>query len=177
MKKYSVLVAVALVLSVAFPASAATLKGVNRTKITAVPAQLVGQGEQGGKIRAIYDTYELTADVTTGQKFEMGGLLPSGARVIDAVVFFDDLDGGSSGTVQVGWSSTNTTAEADDVDGFLVLVDVNTAAGSQSMQGDQPTTAGNFKQFSADVQPTLTVQGDTNTSSGTLSLLIMYLLD
>ena len=154
----------------------ATLKGVNKTKIDAVPAQLAEQGEQGGVKKVIYDTYELTADTTGGtDTLEMGGLIPAGARVLDVKLLFDDLDG-SGGTLDVGWKASADAVETADADGFFANVDV-TSAGTVSMFEDQSTVAGMFKKFSSAVQPVIAFDGDCDATSGTITMVVEYVVE
>src|SRR5687767_9212043 len=100
----------------------ATIKGVNRTYLTSTPPSKVPAGEAGGRVRVIYDTYEITADVASGDVLEMGSLIPQGARVLDVVLGADDLDA-SGGTLDVGWAAGASGAEVADPDGFLANAD------------------------------------------------------
>jgi len=155
----------------------ATLLGVNATKLRSDdPSDHAGVGEQGANLRLIYDTFELSADLVGGtDTIRMGGLLPKGARVIDVHIFFDDLDA-SGGTLDIGWEISAVSGEAADANGFLSAVAV-TSAGAQSMLGDQPTVAGVFKKFTEAVQPVVAPNGDTDATSGTISLAILYSID
>jgi hypothetical protein len=151
----------------------ATLYGVNATKMAASPMQLAENGQQGGVVKSIYDTYELTADTTGGtDTLEMGGKLPQGARVIDVRIMFDDLDG-SGGTLDIGWKAGDGAVEAADADGFLADVDV-TSAGSISMFEDQSSRPGFQKVFNEAVQPVIAFDGDCDATSGTIHLEILY---
>lgn len=180
MKKLNLLV-LAFVALFAFSAHATTYRGVGATLINS--GYLAEQGEHGGHMRIAYDTYESGTSIAVGDVYVMGSLLPKGARVVDAVLFFDDLDTGSSCTLNLGYQasaelSAGSAVEAADADAFLANVDVYTAAGSQSMQGDQPTVAGNLKKFSAAVQPVVTaVTTNNSTASGTISMLLFYFVD
>lgn len=151
----------------------ATLKGVNATKIAASPAQLAENGQQGGAVKVIYDTYELVGDTTGGTDvLLMGGKIPAGARVIDVRLMFDDLDG-SGGTLDVGWQAGDAATETADADGFLANVDVS-SAGSVSMFEDQSSVAGFQKVFAESVQPVIAFDGDCDATSGTIHLEIFY---
>lgn len=151
----------------------ATLKGVNKTKIDAKPAQLAESGQHGGVVKSIYDTYELTADTTGGtDTLEMGGKIPAGARVIDVRVMFDDLDG-SGGTLDIGWKAGDSAIEAADADGFMDDVDVS-SAGSLSMFEDKSSRPGFQKVFTESVQTVIAFDGDCDATSGTIHLEILY---
>lgn len=151
----------------------ATLKGVNKTKIDAKPAALAENGQQGGFVKTMFDTYELTADTTGGtDTLEMCGKIPAGARIVDVILTFDDLDG-SGGTLDVGWKAGDGAVETADADGFFANADV-TSAGGLSMINDQPTVAGIHKTFAEAVQPVIAFDGDCDATSGTINLEILY---
>ena len=154
----------------------ATKYGVNATKRDnqAIP-QLIGPGEVRGGIDVSYDEYTLTADLASGDVIKMGKL-PAGARVHNVVLEFDDLDG-SGGTVDVGWEANSV--DSADADGFLANVDV-TSAGLVDMIDDQPTVDGLFKQFSplgGETQISITMDGDTDATTGTIKLAVYYVID
>jgi hypothetical protein len=155
----------------------ATVYGVNADKILVDnPSQKAGNGEVGGRIRCIYDEYALTADLAAADVIKMGGLIPAGARIMDVVVAFTDLDA-SGGTLDIGWQASDEGGEAADVDGFLANVDVATAADVVKMTDNLAFGAGQFKKFSEPVQAIVTVDGDTDATSGTVALAIYYILD
>lgn len=142
------------------------------------PSQKAGVGEQGGRVRCIYDTFELTADLAANDTIEMGGLIPKGARVIDVHLFFDAL---GAGTLDVGWKASaelsgGSAVVAAVADGFIDGAAV-TNQGHESMQEDHFAEAGMFKKFDAAVQPVIKVATDTSATSGTISLAILYVLD
>jgi len=157
----------------------ATLYGVNADKaLVDVPSAKAGVGEQGGRVRCIYDTYELTADMSVADVILMGGLIPKGARVLNVHLFFDAL---GAGTLDVGWQASaelsgGSAVEAASADGFIDGAAV-TNQGHESMQEDHFAEAGMFKKFDAAVQPAVTVATDTSATSGTIGLYIQYVLD
>jgi len=152
------------------------LYGVNATKRqNQTIAQLEEQGQSKGHVLSAYDTYELLADVVGGTDTLRMSKLPAGARVIDVRLFFDDLDA-AGGTLDIGWEAGADAVEAADADGFLANVDV-TSQGTVSMFEDQPSVAGFQKVFSEEVQVTVTFDADTDATSGTISLDILYVID
>lgn len=155
----------------------ATYYGVNADYLLVDnPSARPNPGEQGGVKRVIFDTFELSADLVGGtDQIYMGGLIPKGARILDVKLFFDDLDA-SGGTLNVGWLASDDAAESADADGFLAAVDV-TSAGTVSMFEDQSTVAGMHKKFTAPVQCVIAPVGDTDATSGTISIEIDYILD
>ena len=98
--------------------------------------------------------------------------LPKGARVLDAVLVTDDL--GTTGTLDVGWEAT--ADEVADPNGFLNAIDVNSAAAINKMS----TTAGYpgmLKQFSAEAQISITASQATTATTGTIELVVYYVVD
>ena len=156
----------------------ATLYGVNADKMLVDnPPAKAGNGEQGGRLRVIYDTYELVADTDAADIILMGGLIPKDARVMEASLAFDDLDT-SGGTLDLGWQvSAESGAEAVDPNGFINAADVATAADVIHMSDNLAFGAGQFKKFSEAVQPLVTFSADTDVTSGTISMAIYYIID
>lgn len=154
----------------------ATLYGVNADKILVDnPSAKVSVGDLGGRMRALYDTYELTGDLSASDVIKMGGLIPEGARVHEVILAFDDL--GTTGALDVGWEASADGGEAADVDGFIDGADVNSAADVVKMSDNLAFGAGQFKEFSEAVQPIVTVATDTDATSGTISVAIYYTID
>ena len=152
----------------------ATNYGVNADLILVDnPSQKSAAGELGGKMKVIYDTFELTADLAADDTIEMGGLIPAGARIMDVHLFHDAL---GAGTLDVGWKASADGVETAVADGFVDGAAV-TSQGHVSLQEDHFAEAGMFKRFSAEVQPVVKVATDTSATSGTIGLAILYLLD
>lgn len=162
----------------------ATKKGTNATKIAATPSQLAENGEQRGRLNVHYDEYVFAGDLAANDVIYMGGKLPANARIIDVVLDSPDLDTGSTGALTSGWlasdelDSSGVALQAADADGFLTTVDVHTAGKAQSMSGLLCTNVpGKFKRFSAAVQPTITISGETDATTGTIRQAIFYIVD
>lgn len=155
----------------------ATFYGVNAKRhLDTVPSEKANNGEIGGRVRVIYDQFALSADLASTDVIEMGGLIPAGARVLDVVLAATDLDA-SGGTLDVGWKVSADGVEVADPDGFIANADVATAADVFKMSDNLAFGAGQFKKFSSAVQPIVTVDGDTDATSGTIALAIYYILD
>lgn len=154
----------------------ASLYGVNETLRRSVPSSKIPEGEQAGRLRVAYDTYELVADVASGDVLYLSKI-PKGARVIQVLVGTDDLDG-SGGTLDIGWAASADGVEAADPDGFLANIDVATAADNFDMLSNKAGPIdGVFKKFASEVQLTVTFDGDTDATSGTISVVVQYVLD
>jgi hypothetical protein len=153
----------------------ATKYGVEATKrLNQSIQQLSTQGCDGGNVKFAYDTYELTADLGSGDIIKMCRI-PAGAKILDVRCFFDDLDA-SGGTIHIGWAASADSVEAADADGFGASVDV-TSAGVYSMFTSQSTVPGFDKTFSSEVQVQIATNGDTDATSGTLTLQVLYVVD
>lgn len=153
----------------------ATVYGVNADKILVDnPSNKASVGDQGGRMRVIYDTYEATGALSLNDVIVMGGLIPEGARIHEVVLAHDDL--GTTGTLDVGWQASADGGEAADADGFIDGADVATAADTVKMTDNLPFAAGLFKDFSEPVQPAITVSTATD-AAGTISLAIYYSVD
>lgn len=150
----------------------ASLYGLEYTNVTQdVPSEKAPINKWGGNIRCMYDTYAISADVASGDKLYMGKL-PKGARVLDVILAFADLDG-SGGTLDVGYeyNATGNTL-TDDLDAFLADVDV-TSAGTVGMI-EQGNMVGFGYEIEGDADIVITFDGDTDATSGTIKLLVLY---
>jgi hypothetical protein len=177
--KNTKLVLMVLAFLVAGTAQAATVYGVGATKIAA--DGLSEQGEQTGHLKMLYDTYELAADTTSGDVIRMGGKIPKGARIVDVKLIHDDLGTGSP-TVDVGWLASADAVEGASAIGFMDEADVGDVD-IDSMLIDEATnavgamTTGIGKKFSAAVQPVIKTSVDLDATSGTISLMILYVTE
>lgn len=147
--------------------------GVNATKRYATIPQLAEQGQAGGRVKSLYDTFTITAALT--DEFIEMGELPAGARVIDVRFVFADMDA-SGGTIDVGWEASSDAVEAVDLDGFGANVDV-TSAGVYSTFTTGSALAGYQKVFAAPVKVGLTVDGDCDATSGVIHMEVLYAID
>ena len=154
----------------------ANLYGVNATKWLAKPMQLAEQGHQSGNLKECYDKFTLTADLAAADVIYMGKI-PQGARVIDCRVVSADLDAQSAGTISVGWAAGAKGVEALDVDGFATTLDVSTAAIAYSMFTTASTSAGFQKTFAEEVQVIVTIVGETDATSGSIHVEVLYVID
>jgi len=160
----------------------ASVYGTEATKIwNQEPSEPAAVGTLGGGMRLHYDKYTYTADLSTGDLILMNGLLPKGARIIDAMIKFEDLDG-AGGTVDFGYAASaeqsgGSTVEAADENAFHEAVDVATAADTIKASDNQANAAGIGKKLSGAVQPQIKIEGDTDTTTGTIESFIWYVLD
>lgn len=153
----------------------ATKYGTNATNLAASVPSFAGVGEQGGRVRVIYDKYTLTADLASGDVIYMGGKLPANARVIEVMLKFADLDA-SGGTLDVGWLASDDAVESQTLEGFISNADCTSADVILASQ-NQAAPSGIMKKFSSAVQVVVSTDGDTDATSGDIELAIMYVID
>lgn len=143
--------------------------GVEYTNLTQdVPAEMPPPNKYGGRIRAVYDTYALSADLAAGDKIYMGKL-PKGARVIDVILAFDAL---GAGTLDVGYEYADTDFTSDP-DAFIDGVAV-TSAGNKAMSAEGANRAGFGYEIEDAAEIIVTVATDTSASSGTIKCCVLY---
>lgn len=143
------------------------------------PAALAEVNAYGGRVRAMYDEYELPGAVlAAGDKVKVGRL-PKGARVIDAKMAFDDM--GTTGVFDLGYQYVKSNGENDssltsDDNAFLDAVDVNTAAGMASMESEG-NIVGFGKEMEGDADVEITVDTASTATTGKIRTLVLYVLD
>lgn len=175
MKKFISLVLLSLFL--VSPVNAATKYGAQYTnQFVTVPPVKVDPNVAGGRIGHCYDKYTYTADLAAGDVIKLCKL-PAGSRVLGLTFGWDDLDA-SGGIVNLGWAASADAVESANSEGFLKDVDV-TLAGSSSLNtffggGGGTNYAGLGKEFASAVDVQVLIEGDTDTTSGTLQLNIIY---
>jgi len=150
----------------------AAVKGVNRTKADLpIGSSILGQATSDAKVCMIYDTYEASA-LENASTIAMGTKLPVGARVINVILYSDDM--GSTVTCDVG--------DADDADRYLDGINVTNANDVHSLLGAD-TRLGEIDGFGYVVLGTGAVSGGDDTQviittagiwTGTLKLMVIY---
>lgn len=145
--------------------------GVNATKfLTPSGSNILDQATFNAEVKMMYDSYEASA-LASGSTITMGGKLPVGARVINVILFSDDM--GSTVTCDVG--------DADDADRYLDGVDLTNANDCVSMlyaptrlseiDGFGYVVLGTGANGSDDTQIVITTAGIL---TGTLKLVVIY---
>lgn len=141
-------------------------------KFQTIPSVAIAANKYGSRVHSCFDSYTVTADLASGDKIYLGKL-PKGARVLDVIVAFADLDA-SGGTVDVGYeyNAVGESALTDDPDAFLADVDV-TSAGTVGMI-EQANMVGFGYEIEGDADIIVTIDGDTDATSGAIKLLVVY---
>lgn len=141
-------------------------------KFQTVPSVAIAANKYGGRVHVCYDSYALSADLAASDKIYMGKL-PKGARVIDVILAFADLDA-SGGTLDVGYeyNDVGDSALVDDPDAFLAVVDV-TSAGTVGMI-EQANMVGFGYETLGNADIVVSTNGDTDATTGTIKLAVYY---
>lgn len=148
--------------------------GENADKILVdVPSQKVDASDNGGRVRCIYDKFTLTAALSAGDVVYMGSKIPAGARVVDAMLVYDQLDA-SGGDADLGWLASDDGAESASVNGLIDGADVTSAGATRATNG-----AGIGKKFESAVQLVVEAQaaGGWDQTSGDIQMFVYYTLD
>lgn len=142
----------------------ATLYGANyQASRVDEPASKVNVKELHGKVRRLYDSITLAAELALNDIVK-AGVLPKGAKVIDAR-FIAPSDG-TTGQYDLGWASNGV--DAADQDGlFAGATELDTGGGAvdAKMLG---TAAGFNKEFGAETELEFTMVEATTASTGDL---------
>lgn len=155
-------------------------KGVNYAKIAGNIPQLAEQGQVGGKLKVMYDSFVLTADLAAGDTILIGQPLPEGAMLRDCVLTNGAL--GGSCTVNVGWQAGLaadgvTVAEAAAATGFFAALPVS-SAGVAKAHGSTYEGAFYGKVLAAAVQPVIAENAVSSGATGQkVQIEIHYLVD
>jgi len=147
--------------------------GVEYTKVLqTVPSEKALANKWNAPVRAMYDSYALTADLAANDKIYLGKL-KKGDRVIDVIVSFEDLDA-AGGTINVGYeyNAASESALTDDLDAFGAAVDVTSAATHSLAEGANLPGFGYEVEGDADI--VIQIAGDTDATSGTIKMVVIY---
>ncbi len=150
-----------------------TFNGSNAAKIASSIPKLAETGQQNGTRRVIYDTYTLTADLASGDRIRMGGLLPAGALITGCEVYTDTL--GGSCTLDIGWEASADAAVAQNKTGFFSAM-VASSAAVQGLGAATATFATFGKVFASPVQISIWEHAVSSGATGLIiSIAISYI--
>lgn len=150
-----------------------TVKGVNYTKaFESNPVQIVDQGMTGGKVKCIMDSYTLpSAVIDVGDVVKIGaGLLPAGARVVDATIACASL--GDTGILKLGYEANGVDAADDDA--FIASAD---AGGQAVLAKPAAGAAGIFKKLGAATQIVLGCSEISTNNNVEIKVAVFYVVD
>ena len=152
-----------------------TKYGAEATKINNKPSEPTDVGSHGGVVRVLYDKYTFTADLSSADIILMNAKLPRGARVIDALLKFGNLDA-TGGTIDFGWAAGTDGDEVADENGFHEAVDV-TSPDCIWASDNAAAPNGIGKKFTEAVQLQIKIEGDTDATSGDVECFVHYVID
>lgn len=140
--------------------------GVNRTILNTEPREKLDPGLHDGRVKVLMDIYEASA-LEAASTIDMGGLLPTGARILDVILITDAL--GSGVTLEVG--------DDEDPNRYITSTACNTAnqvtrlnaIAGQQYEVDMTTAS------TPDNQVVITTAGAAAT--GTINLIVLYTHD
>jgi hypothetical protein len=147
---------------------------IAETSLRLSPPDYAKPNERGGRLRVLYDKYTLTADLAAADVIYFGKI-PKGARVVDVMVKFADLDA-SGGTIDVGYDGGTNALETSDPDAFMNDADVTTADTFWSSD-NLANAPGIGHEMLDEVNITVTTVGDTDATSGDIEVFVLYVLD
>lgn len=146
----------------------------------------VAQGHTAGAVHVAYGTYEVTANPTNGDIYELCKV-PAGAVILDGMFFCDDLDTGTETLdLDVGWKANGGTGTYDSADpdglalmgtltGDVAAPNLATAVGLVYNLAGPHWGNGDFPTFTAET----TIQVECNTTchaftAGAMSVYVLY---
>lgn len=154
--------------------------GTNAASFNAVPQVKIPPGEQGGKLRVMYETFVIpSVTPPTNDLVNIGAPLPPGARIIDFKFIYPAW--GGSATVDIGWLA-NDIDVANPV-GFWSALSVS-SAGKQTLSIDVPTAAGMGMKFNVGstgpktaTQLSMKIHAAGSATSGTNIFIVTYITE
>jgi hypothetical protein len=136
------------------------------------PVEKIDVVEHKGKVRRMYDSYTLGAELAIGETIAFFKL-PANAKIVDARLIAPvDPDASPTGQLDVGWLDNGTDgAAADGLFDGLTEGDVGGGAVDSKLKG---TSAGFNKSFSAETEIVITGLEATKASTGNKIQLELY---
>lgn len=138
------------------------MPAVNFPLVNATPPNKVGPHATGGNVRIISETFTYASDAAASYNIT-GGLLPAGARVIDAY-FVTSVTTGSA-TLALGISGTT---------GKYITAAAVTTANQRTVSVNQ---AALLTEITTPEQLQLTVAAAALPASGTLRIVVTYVVE
>lgn len=138
------------------------LYGANYTKTLAVPRQEVEVTDWGGRVRAMYDSYTLSANPADADTISFAKT-PQGARIVGGWLKTPAM--GTGGSFTVGRSGTNNS------DNLLAATDVS-AASFTRFNGSEVGS-----EFATETEWFITAVNGGTATTGTIEACIFYTVD
>lgn len=136
------------------------------------PKSQIQPGDFNGRVRLMHFDYTLDGTVLALADILKLGKIPKGARVIDAALYVQDMDG--TGQVNLGWAAGASGAEVADADGFFAALD---AGDANAFARIGVTSAGFCKEFSEEVDLQISMAEASTSTNTTLRGFVLYVID
>lgn len=140
----------------------ADIFGSNFTKTRQVPPQNVDSTDWKGRVRAMYDSYDVANDPSAGDLLFFARI-PSGARVVDGWLKTPAM--GTGGSFKVGRAGTNND------DNLLAATNVSSASFTRFNGSDVGNKFDDAQEFF------VTITNEGTATTGTIEVCIMYVVD
>lgn len=154
----------------------ATLFGVNATKRDVnVPSVKIDSCDQHSRVRHAYDEYVVGAaeTLTSGDVIKFMKI-PAGCRVLEACMFWDDMDGSTGAAGSLGYADNGI--DGASANGLVLANGFDNAGVATSGSA----TVGLMKKFSAETQVQVALTGTTGTpvaAGKKIRATVLYALD
>lgn len=154
--------------------------GVGATGAQANIPTLVEEGQYGGTLHIMMDTYTLLADLAAGDQIQMGAPIPEGARLLQARIATTAL--GGSCTINFGWLASadlsitgGETLNTASLTGFFSALPVSSATQASAFGHAQGGTFYNTL-LTSSVQCVVSEQAvSSGATGGTITAEVWYI--
>jgi hypothetical protein len=126
------------------------------------------------KVHCLNDQYVMPTLALANDDIIKIGVLPAGARVVEAII--EMPTGGGTGVVNLGWAASDDAVESADENGFIDGCDCSAGAAIKKMSGDAGN-AGMLKQFASPVEVQAQMSAATVATTGTVNVTVFYVID
>lgn len=133
------------------------------------PVKPYEQGELAGRVRMLYDEYDLSAVLALNDTIDIG-YLPKGARIVGAWIAIP-ASLGTGGILDLGWAANGV--ESADADGLIDGAD----AGGQAVFKAMSSEPGALVKFSAETLIQLKCDEASSLSAGKIKAAVLYVMD
>lgn len=138
------------------------------------PASKINVKDQHGRVRRMYDSIVLGAELALNDVIK-AGVLPANAKIIDARIIAPN--DGTSGQLDFGWASNGS--DAADQDGIMAgatEVDFGAGAVDAKMLGTAAAYNKEFAAFETELE-LFCVEASTASSGNTIQWEVYYIVD
>lgn len=148
----------------------ASYQGVNYAKTQASPVAQIEEGQYNSPVLHILDLFVFTADLAANDQVLMGGYIPEGAVLLDAVVSTGAL--GGSAAINFGWLASaaalagSNPGQAQDLTAFFSALPVSSATVAKAHGSTYEGDFYSLVALNAAVQPVVSCSVATSGATG-----------